>query len=210
MGSDLLRMTGGPTPFPEATAPDDVLPRDDAARLRRMATEHLALVWRVLRRLGASPDVADDGAQEVFVVAARRIADIEPGSERAFLVGTARRVARALRRPTRAVALEAEIDASTHATNADALCAEDPSPEELSDHKRARERLDAILESMDDDPREVFVLHEIEGLSLPEIAAIAQVPLGTATSRLRRAREIFEQKCKRFEERGLGKRGVRT
>jgi RNA polymerase sigma-70 factor (ECF subfamily) len=36
------------------------------------------------------------------------------------------------------------------------------------------------------------VLYELEGFSLPEIAEALQVPLGTATSRLRRARGNFE------------------
>jgi RNA polymerase sigma-70 factor (ECF subfamily) len=39
----------------------------------------------------------------------------------------------------------------------------------------------------------VFVLFELEGFSLPEIAEALQVPLGTATSRLRRARGHFEE-----------------
>jgi DNA-directed RNA polymerase specialized sigma24 family protein len=38
----------------------------------------------------------------------------------------------------------------------------------------------------------MFVLYELEGFSLPEIAAALAVPLGTATSRLTRGRERFE------------------
>jgi DNA-directed RNA polymerase specialized sigma24 family protein len=38
----------------------------------------------------------------------------------------------------------------------------------------------------------VFVLYELEGFSLPQIADTLQIPLGTATSRLRRARAHFE------------------
>jgi RNA polymerase sigma-70 factor (ECF subfamily) len=38
----------------------------------------------------------------------------------------------------------------------------------------------------------VFVLYELEGFTLPEIAEALATPLGTATSRLRRARDNFE------------------
>jgi RNA polymerase sigma-70 factor (ECF subfamily) len=173
--------------------------RDDASRLERMAAEHMVFVWRVIRRLGLQASEADDGVQEVFVVAAQRIADIEPGKERAFLFGAARRVARGLRRVRRP-------EPSEHA---DTWRDEAPGPEEISDRKRARERLDAILEEMDDDLREVFVLYEIEGLTLPEIAEVTGAPLGTVTSRLRRARSVFETKCRRFEMPGFRRGGER-
>ena len=195
VGSVALGVTGNDASIAPASAR-----ADDAARLQRMAAEHFAFVWRVLRRLGASPDAADDAAQEVFVVAVRRVADIEPGRERAFLAGTARRVARALRRAPRA-------DADDPRGRVEVVRAGDPNPEELSDRKRARDQLDAILESMDDDLREVFVLYEIEGLTLPEIAELTGVPLGTATSRLRRAREAFDAKCKRLEAQKPGRGG---
>jgi RNA polymerase sigma-70 factor (ECF subfamily) len=173
---------------------------DDPERLQRMAAAHFAFVWRVLRRLGASPDAANDGAQEVFVVAARRIGDIVPGRERAFLAGTARRVAKALRRAPR-------IETAHPGERMDTIRADEPSPEELSDRKRAREQLDAILESMDEDLRDVFVLYEIEEMTLPEIAELISVPLGTVTSRLRRGREAFEARCKRLQERAAGRGG---
>src|SRR5262245_46546036 len=64
-------------------------------RLARMFTAHHALVWRMLRRRGLDPDTAADATQQTFLVAAERLADIHLDSERAFLVGTALRVARA-------------------------------------------------------------------------------------------------------------------
>ena len=42
--------------------------------------------------------------------------------------------------------------------------------------------------------REVVVLRELEGLSYKEIAAIAEIPLGTVMSRLARARERLHQR----------------
>ena len=67
-------------------------------RLRRMFDDYHALIWRLLRRLGAPEREADDLAQDVFIVAARRLEAIEQGRERAFLVGTAVRVASQARR----------------------------------------------------------------------------------------------------------------
>jgi len=51
----------------------------------------------------------------------------------------------------------------------------------------ARAVLHAVLDAIPADLRIVFVLYEIEELTLPEIASATGVRLGTVTSRLRRA-----------------------
>ena len=47
----------------------------------------------------------------------------------------------------------------------------------------------------------VFVLFELEELSTPQIAELCEIPVGTAASRLRRAREDFEERVARVEAR---------
>jgi RNA polymerase sigma-70 factor (ECF subfamily) len=159
----------------------------DRERLAGLLQAHFRLVWRTLRRLGLLPDAADDAAQEVFLIAAARLTEIEPDKERAFLIGTAYRVAanarrKEERRPERGEPLDPERAAHSN-----------PDPEELVERKRWRELLDVVLDRMPLDLRTVFVLFELEGLSSPEIAAALSVPLGTVASRLRRAREAFER-----------------
>src|ERR1700748_3408318 len=69
-------------------------------RLETMFVAHNAMVWRTLRRRGLSPDAAADVTQQAFLVAAERLGDINPDSERAFLIGTALRLVKALGRRT--------------------------------------------------------------------------------------------------------------
>jgi RNA polymerase sigma-70 factor (ECF subfamily) len=71
--------------------------------------------------------------------------------------------------------------------------------EDLVDRRRAVELADRVLAEMDPTLLTVFVLFEIEGLSTPEIAELVGVPLGTAASRLRRAREAFRAAAARLE-----------
>src|SRR5215470_5793090 len=78
----------------------------DRGRLERMFKAHHELVWRMMRRRGLAPDAAADTAQQAFLIAAERLDDIQRGSERAFLVGTALRLARSAARRTRLVQLE--------------------------------------------------------------------------------------------------------
>jgi RNA polymerase sigma-70 factor (ECF subfamily) len=61
--------------------------------------------------------------------------------------------------------------------------------------------LHAVLESLEDDQREVFVLCELEQLSAPEIASALEVNVNTVYSRLRAARQSFEAALKRVRSR---------
>src|SRR5262245_11421018 len=73
-------------------------PVADPDRLRMLLDQHFREVWRVLRRLGVPLATVDDSAQQVFIIAARKLALVRPGSERAFLTSTAVRVAANARR----------------------------------------------------------------------------------------------------------------
>jgi RNA polymerase sigma-70 factor (ECF subfamily) len=136
----------------------------------------------------------DDAAQEVFVVASRRLDDIAEGAERAFLYGTAIRVASDARR-----ALARRLELYTGNDTIAGLPDKNPSPEDLADRKRAREILDQVLSSMKLELRSVFVLYELEGLTMAEIAELQQIPPGTVASRLRRAREIFRKRTSQLQ-----------
>jgi RNA polymerase sigma-70 factor (ECF subfamily) len=155
-------------------------------RLSAMFQEHADFVWRSVRRLGVPDANVDDAVQEVFVVASRRLGEIDAGKERAFLFGTAVRVAADARRGAGRRRARISEDEAPDAA--------DPTPaaDELVDRKRARALLDEIIASMPDDARPVFVLYELEGMTMAEIAGVLAIPAGTVASRLRRAREMFE------------------
>jgi len=166
------------------------LSTSDGRRLRLLLDQHFREVWRVLRRLGISNATVDDAAQQVFIVAAQKLAQIRPGSERAFLMSTAVRVAANARR----AAVVREIADASVAEQVDPT----PSAEFLLDEKRLRLLLDRVLDALPDEQRSVFVLFELEGLSATHIAELLDIPAGTVASRLRRAREQFHAAAKRI------------
>ncbi len=157
------------------------------ASLARLLNDHFRMVWRALRRLGVPVHAVDDAAQEVFLVASRKLDAIEEGQERRFLYGVSLRVAANARR-ARAARPETPLDELVVET-----ASTSPSPETLLARKRARALLDEALERLPDDLRTAFVLFELEGCSGPEVAELCDIPLGTAASRLRRAREAFRE-----------------
>lgn len=160
--------------------------------LKQLFTTHYSSIFRLLRRFGVAPAELDDAAQEVFWVAARRLNEIQPGREHAFLYGVALRIASNVLRRQKCVPPTLELDASP------ALTDPQPSPEQHLEQRRARELLDVVLAQMPLELRTTFVLFELEGMPVKEIAELEEIPLGTASSRLRRAREEFSAIAKRL------------
>jgi RNA polymerase sigma-70 factor (ECF subfamily) len=159
-------------------------------RLEQMFRDHHSRVWRTLRRFGLTPEAAADATQQAFLIAAERLDDIRTGSERAFLFGTALRLARGAHRSGRRFELEESMDERQIAGKP---------PDDLLDQQRKLTLAERVLATLDQDLLEVFVLFELEGMTTPEIAALVGVPLGTAASRLRRAREAFREAASKLE-----------
>lgn len=151
-------------------------------RLGRMFDDHHDFVRRRVQRLGLSTDKADDAAAEAFLVAAERLDDIKKGSERAFLFGTALRVAQKLVRTERRWVLQGDMDFRL---------ARSATPEALAAERRSLDVISEVVATMDFDVRSAFMLFEIEGLTTKQIAHASGVPLGTIASRLRRARRAL-------------------
>jgi len=163
-----------------------------AARLRLegMFRAHHELIWRTLRRLGLSPDLAADTTQQAYLIAAERLDDIRSGSERAFLFSTAIGLARTNFRRSQRCQLQSDMDIHV-----------DPSvkSEQLSTRCSAMELMDRIFAKTHPDLVTVFVLFELEGLSAPEISQLIDIPIGTVASRLRRARATFRAAARRMD-----------
>jgi RNA polymerase sigma-70 factor (ECF subfamily) len=164
------------------------------ARLRALMNTHFDFVWRSLRRLGLPEPDADDGAQEVFLVASRKLSQISPDRERPFLFATAVRIASTRRRSVKRRREEPLLGTDQEERS-------EPGPERLTELSRARRELQEILDGMDLDQRAPFILFELEELTVPEIASTLGVPIGTVSSRLRVAREHFQASLRRLHAR---------
>jgi RNA polymerase sigma-70 factor (ECF subfamily) len=146
---------------------------------------HYRFVWRVLRGFGLSPSDAEDAAQQVFMIAARKLDSIDPHRARSFVYGAALRVAnnarRGLRRRREVLGEE----------NMEIIEPAEQGPETLAELGKARALLSELLDQLSDQHRRVLVLADIEQLEVPEIAELEGLPVGTTASRLRVARQRF-------------------
>jgi RNA polymerase sigma-70 factor (ECF subfamily) len=166
------------------------------ARLRALVEEHYPFVWRSVRRLGVAGADADDAAQQVFLVLARKLRTVRPGCEPRYLFQTALRVASDYRRAKRR-----RPDTSDGTPLPDAV---DPAagPFDVLALRAERAALDRVLDAMPLELRAVFILHEFDEMTMAEIANVAGLRPGTVASRLRRARTIFLEKAAELEKEG--------
>lgn len=169
----------------------DMAPPGDITAL---VEEQADFVWRSLRRLGVPEASVDDAVQQVFLVAAQKFDRITSGRERAFLFSVAMNVASHARRT---LARRREVLDGTPLDVVDPR----PSADVELDDKRARALLDEVLETMPLDLRTVFVLVELEEMTMIEVAEVLSLPQGTVASRLRRARDEFHAAARRVRAR---------
>jgi RNA polymerase sigma-70 factor (ECF subfamily) len=163
------------------------------ARVRALVDNHFSFVWRYLRGLGVPAGEVDDAAQQVFVIASQKVDSIQEGAERSFLVGTSHGVAANARR--REVRRREVAEPSTLEMLAD----DGPNAEANAGRREELAVLDGFLGSLPEDLREIFILFELEGLTMAQIAEDLALPPGTVASRLRRGREEFQEVVKRWK-----------
>jgi RNA polymerase sigma-70 factor, ECF subfamily len=168
--------------------------------LAEIYEEHFPFAWRSALRLGAPRANIDDVVQEIFIVAHQRLADFEGRSSvRTWLFGIVLNVVRAHRRAL----LAKQPHALRPEVRADPELVADPAagPHERAARAEAARIVEQVLDALDDDKREVFVLAELEQMSAPEIAAALAIPLNTVYSRLRLARQAFARAAARHRAR---------
>lgn len=150
--------------------------------------------------LGASAEIAEDAAQDVFVVAYRRLSDFDPrDSPRGWLYAIAQRVVSAHRRGwrRRMRLLEQARSIESEPT---------PTPFELTAESEAHDVLRSELLKLPEAQRVAFVLSDMEELSVPQIAAALGVNVNTVYSRLGVARRTLSARLRRREPREPKKR----
>lgn len=161
---------------------------NEGRRFAELYAEHAAFVWRTLRRFGVSDSGLDDAMQDVFVVAHRKLSDFDGASPRAWLAAISRRVAADTRRRDANHAVCDRESQHEIALSSEAL----RQSEEADSRSAAVALLHRLLDALDDEKREVFVLAELEGMSMQEVASALEVNVNTAYSRLRAARIILK------------------
>jgi RNA polymerase sigma-70 factor, ECF subfamily len=188
-------MMGPPT---AAATLDVVDPESIATDFPALFRREFDYVWNTLRRLGVRECDVEDLTHDVFVLVHRQIGTYDTTRPiRPWLFGIARRVAADYRRLAR------------HKT----VLAGDPGNFDSSERRQARydaetESREAVaivnraLATIDFDQRVVFILHDLDGYPIREVADALGICENTAFSRLRLARARFTAAVRRMDWEG--------
>lgn len=154
---------------------------------------HFAFVWRSVRRLGVVDGAVDDVVQDIFLVVHRKLPGFRGESSiRSWLFAITSRVVRDSRRSLHRK--RANLGGYGRVCDDVDLFADPaPSPDEKAAAAEAVRTLHSVLDAMPKERREVFILAELEQMSVADIAAAVQSNVNTIYSRLRAARADFER-----------------
>ena len=159
-----------------------------------------AFVWRNLRRLGVGEAALRDAAQDVFVVVHRRLGDFEGKAPlRSWIYSIVTRVARQYRRTRERKELR-DVEDPERIPDSSL-----PTPEDSAARGQALRLLVSLLETLDDDKREALVLCDLEGMTVPEVAAAVGSNVNTVYSRVRAARQQLRELLARHNARDARK-----
>lgn len=152
--------------------------------------EHVRFVWRSVRRLGVEERDVEDVVQLVFEIVHRQLATFRGDAKvSTWLFAIVYRVVRDHRRS--AYARKVDLDDTIEAVS-------EPEQELAVERGEARALLDRLLETLDDDKRATFVLCELEGLAVKDVAELMGCPVKTTYARLEAARVKLERAARRL------------
>jgi RNA polymerase sigma-70 factor (ECF subfamily) len=167
-----------------------------AAEFDRLMRGHVRPLYRYAYRWTGDVDQAEDLVQEMLtrlfteLPRLREIERIRPWAARVMYRIFVDGIRRARHSPVSFVGRSGAMAEALDADGEQIEAGDDSwNPEMLTERAFEIDRIVAAWRQLQQQHRVVLSLHEIEGYSLDEVAAIIEVPVGTVKSRLHRARK---------------------
>ncbi len=158
----------------------------DALAWRRLYDSNFDFAYRTARRLGAPTADVEDVVHEAFEIALRKLGDFDHGQFSTWLYRiVANVVSTRLRKK--------KVRDFFHGLWASQAEPEASSPEDTVAARRTLEQVEEVLREMTSAKREVFALHELEGLTHERIGELLGCKSETVRTRLFYARKDFER-----------------
>ena len=156
-------------------------------RFETAVLPHLDAAFNLARWLTRNDADAEDVVQEAYLRAFRFFGGFHGEDGRAWLLEIVRNTSYTWMQRNRSPELNMPLDDEPHEVEGDDL-----NPEELLLQKADAQTLRQAVEELPLEFREVLVLRELDEMSYKQIAAVADLPLGTVMSRLARARKRLQ------------------
>ena len=165
--------------------------KDSESEIQKQFHDHFNLLYSIARRLTDSDEDAEDLLQNLaLLLHQKQRLFYQAENPKAYMIKSLNNLYinqwRSIKNQPhyRAEELSADKDISSMAD----------SVENQTHVQQMSNRIESALQAIPKDQRTVLVMHDVEGYSLPEIASMLDIPIGTLKSRLHRARnKIREQ-----------------
>jgi RNA polymerase sigma factor (sigma-70 family) len=171
---------------------------DERARFEQALLPHLDAAYNLARWLTRDDHDAEDVVQEAYLRALKSFAGFHGGDGRAWLLAIVRNTCYTWLQRKRVRQPATAFDEEIHSGDAGPV-----TPVILLLQDEDKQAVHRAVEELPVDLRLVIVLRELEGMSYKEIAAIADIPMGTVMSRLARARERLQMLLGEYENEGV-------
>jgi RNA polymerase sigma factor (sigma-70 family) len=182
-GEKIVNFFGKKPPEQESSTKEDKL-----ASFERAMLPHLDAAHNLARWLLRNDDDAQDVVQEAYLRAFKSFDRFHGSNGRPWLLTIVRNTSYTWLRKNRSVDLTT-FDEQVHTPSCDLL-----SPGTMLEEAEDAQLVGEAMEELPVEFREILTLRHLEGLSYSQIAAVAQLPLGTVMSRLARARTRLKQR----------------
>jgi RNA polymerase sigma-70 factor (ECF subfamily) len=163
----------------------------DLDAFNRLVLAYQNMVYNQAYRMVSDMDVAEDAAQDTFIIAFRKLGTYRGGSFKAWLLRIVTNLCydelrRRKRRPT--TPLEPMDHDDDEIESPRWLSDPSETPEQTAERAELAKALQCCLDGLPADFRAIVTLVDIQGLDYSEAAQAMGRPLGTVKSRLARAR----------------------
>jgi RNA polymerase sigma factor (sigma-70 family) len=158
----------------------------NTSRFEELFLPHLDAAYNLARWLGSGDQDAQDIVQEAYTRAFKGFAKFRGDNPRAWLLTIVRNTTYTWLKKHASQDKLIPFDEDIHAVAAEPVTSE-------ADQEARRGQLEAALNRLPAEYREILLLFEFENWSYKAIAAALQVPIGTVMSRLSRARQRLQQ-----------------
>jgi RNA polymerase sigma-70 factor, ECF subfamily len=188
----------------------DAAKQGDVAAFEQLVQRHTAMIFRVAMHITACREDAEEVVQDAFFKAFQHLQDFE-GRAR-FSTWLTRIAVNAalmkLRNLRRAMTVSIDQEADESGMLADKVADWKPNPEQLYGRTELREILQRALAALPHAYRIVFLLRDVEGVSVADTAEMLGLSIPNVKARLFRARLKLREQLSRYFARGSSVTGV--
>jgi len=175
----------------------------DMTAFQILLSRHQKPIYNYLYRFLKNSEAAEEAFQEVFLRLVRSRRDYKPSAKFTTWIYTLARhyCIDQLRKKKfhEHSSYEAEKDKFRNGSQVQSF-SEEAKAHEFSSANQLKERLDSLLEELNPEQKEVFLMREVHGLPFEEISQVTNVSINTVKSRMRYALQFLQ---KRFKEIGV-------